>query len=201
MANAATALLLGLCWCVAALPAADGPVSAEPAAITTTLTLDVPIMEAGRASTQALVDFISRHHVGIDEIYLAVVVDAYITESAIEGVNHDVAIAQMCLETDFLRFTGTVQATQHNFAGLGAYSSEVRGHAFTDIRTGVRAHVQHLKAYATHEPLEQELVDPRFHLVRRGTAATTMELTGRWAVDPRYGEKLGRILLRLWEER
>lgn len=198
-ATAALVMVLGLSLAVTPLFSADGPVSADPPAVTTTLTREVPIMEAGQASAAAMIEFISRHHVGIDEIYVKVVVDAYLTESGIEGVNHDVAVAQMCLETDYLRFTGSVHPTQYNFAGMGVYATGVRGLSFPNVRTGVRAHVQHLKAYATDAPLEQALVDPRFHLVQRGSATTTTELTGRWATDPRYGEKLGRIIERLWE--
>lgn len=196
-ATAALVMVLGLSWVAAPLFGSDG--AHQPPTVTTTLTLSVPIMENGRATADALIEFISRHHVGIDEIYLATVVDAYLTESAIEGVNHDVAIAQMCLETDYLRFTGSVHPTQYNFAGMGVYATGVRGLSFPNVRTGVRAHVQHLKAYATTEPLTQALVDPRFYLVQRGSATTTAELTGRWATDPRYDQKLGRIIERLWE--
>ncbi|MGA0201229.1 MAG: N-acetylmuramoyl-L-alanine amidase, partial [Prochlorotrichaceae cyanobacterium] len=44
----------------------------------------------------------------------------YREEAAIEGINHDIAFCQMCLETNFLRFGGDVKANQNNFAGLGA---------------------------------------------------------------------------------
>ena len=41
---------------------------------------------------------------------------------------------------------------------------------FPDPRTGVRAQIQHLKAYASKEALVNGCVDPRFSLVARGSA-------------------------------
>jgi hypothetical protein len=122
----------------------------------------------------------------------------YSEESAVEGVNSDVAFAQMCLETGFLRFGGLVTADMNNFCGLGAIGPVERGLSFANPRTGVRAHIQHLKAYATEEPLKQVLVDPRFHYVRRGSSPAIAGLAGTWAMDPAYAEKINNILERLY---
>jgi hypothetical protein len=62
----------------------------------------------------------------------------------------------------------------------------------------VRAHVQHLKGYASEEPLNRELVDPRYRWIKYGSAATIHELTGRWASDREYGNKISAILERLY---
>ncbi len=62
----------------------------------------------------------------------------------------------------------------------------------------MRAHVQHLKGYATDAPLRKELVDPRYRWVRYGSAPTVKDLSGRWAADPQYGPKLARLLERLY---
>ncbi|MGH7999666.1 MAG: hormogonium tapered terminus morphoprotein TftA, partial [Brasilonema sp.] len=43
----------------------------------------------------------------------------YREEAAIEGVNHDIAFCQMCIETGFLRFDDDIKSEQNNFAGLG----------------------------------------------------------------------------------
>ena len=129
----------------------------------------------------------------------------YIEESEIEGINHDVAFAQMCLETGFLRFGNLVSPDMNNYAGLGATGLPgpdglpERGLIFPDPRTGVRAHIQHLKAYSSIEPLKQELVNPRFRFVSRGIAPTIQGLTGRWATDPQYDKKITAILERLYE--
>ncbi|MEI6329753.1 MAG: glucosaminidase domain-containing protein [Pseudanabaena sp.] len=123
----------------------------------------------------------------------------YRQEAAIEGVNYDIAFCQMCLETGFLQFDGDVKPDQNNFGGIGAIGNGVRGDSFSDRRIGVRAQIQHLKAYATTKPLIQPLVDPRFSLVKRGTAPLLGQLVGRWAEDLNYDKKIMAILRRLYE--
>lgn len=122
----------------------------------------------------------------------------YREEAAIEGVNYDIAFCQMCLETGFLQFGGDVKPEQNNFGGIGAIGNGVRGDSFSDRRIGVRAQIQHLKAYATTKPLVQPLVDPRFSLVKRGTAPLLGQLSGRWAEDTNYDKKIMAILRRLY---
>ena len=122
----------------------------------------------------------------------------YAEEAAIEGVNHDAAFAQMCLETGFLRFGNLVTPDMNNFCGLGAIGPGQRGEKFPDPRTGVRAHIQHLKAYATEAPLKQELVDPRYFYVRAGSSPAIKGLAGTWAVDRLYADKINAILERLY---
>lgn len=123
----------------------------------------------------------------------------YREEAVIEGVNYDIAFCQMCLETGFLQFGGDVKPEQNNFGGIGAIGNGVRGDSFSDRRIGVRAQIQHLKAYATTKPLVQPLVDPRFSLVKRGTAPLLSQLAGRWAEDPNYDKKIMAILRRLYD--
>ncbi|MEM1256310.1 MAG: N-acetylmuramoyl-L-alanine amidase [Cyanobacteria bacterium P01_H01_bin.21] len=123
----------------------------------------------------------------------------YRQEGVIEGVNYDIAFCQMCVETTFLRFGGEVKASQNNFAGIGALGGDAAGAAFSSARIGVRAQIQHLKAYASKEPLVQELVDPRFRFVSRGSAVLVDQLSGRWAADPNYGKKIMAMVRRLYE--
>jgi hypothetical protein len=123
----------------------------------------------------------------------------YREEGSIEGINYDIAFAQMCLETDFLRFSGTVRPEQNNFGGLGSAGGDSQGASFPSARIGVRAQIQHLKAYANAEPLVQAVVDPRFNFVARGVAPLVSLLSGRWAADPQYGDKLLAVLKRLYE--
>ncbi|MEL6139708.1 MAG: glucosaminidase domain-containing protein, partial [Cyanobacteria bacterium J06628_6] len=123
----------------------------------------------------------------------------YREEGAIEGVNFDIAFCQMCVETSFLRFGGDVKAEQFNFAGLGAVGGGISGASFSSIRIGVRAHIQHLKAYGSTEPLVQEQVDPRFDFVSRGIAPLVDQLSGRWAADPNYGKKILAKVRQLYE--
>ncbi|MFM5998776.1 MAG: N-acetylmuramoyl-L-alanine amidase [Dolichospermum sp.] len=123
----------------------------------------------------------------------------YREEANIEGVNHDIAFCQMCLETGFLRFGTDIKPQQNNFAGLGAAGGASKGASFPSARIGVRAHIQHLKAYASLEPLVQEQVDPRFRFVTRGVAPSIHQLSGRWSADLDYGTKIISIIRRLHE--
>jgi N-acetylmuramoyl-L-alanine amidase len=122
----------------------------------------------------------------------------YIEEAEIEGVNYDIAFCQMCLETGFLRFGGQVKPEQNNFCGLGAVDGGAAGASFPDPRTGVKAHIQHLKAYASTAPIKQTpIVDPRFDLVTRGIVSSVHDLAGRWASDREYGIKIMALMRRL----
>ncbi|NJL85321.1 MAG: cell wall hydrolase [Leptolyngbyaceae cyanobacterium SM1_1_3] len=123
----------------------------------------------------------------------------YREEATIEGVNYDIAFCQMCIETGFLRFTGNLSPTSYNFGGLGAAGGDPNGASFTSARLGVRAQIQHLKAYASIEPIVQEVVDPRFRFVPRGIAPLVRQLSGRWTADPNYGDKILSLLRRLYE--
>lgn len=98
--------------------------------------------------------------------------EMFIEEGEAEGVRGDVAFAQSLHETGYFKFGGIVLPTQNNYAGIGALNGNAIGQAasFPDPRTGVRAQIQHLKAYASTEALVNECVDPRFSLVARGVA-------------------------------
>lgn len=94
----------------------------------------------------------------------------YIEECNAEGVKAEVAFCQAMKETGFLRFGGAVDISQFNFAGIGATDDGGTPATFTSVRAGIRAQIQHLKAYASDKPLVNECVDPRFELVTRETA-------------------------------
>mgnify|MGYP004673122299 CR=1 FL=1 len=122
-------------------------------------------------------------------------------EAEAEGVRADVLFAQVMLETGGLTFGGDVQASQCNFGGLGAVGGGAAGETYADVRTGLRAQVQHLKAYASTEGLNNACVDTRFQYVSRGTAryvewlAIPQNPYGKgWAADADYGTKLLRIM-------
>ena len=122
-------------------------------------------------------------------------------EAEAEGVRADLLFAQVMLETGGLTFGGDVQASQCNFGGLGAVGGGAAGETYADVRTGLRAQVQHLKAYASTDGLNNECVDTRFQYVSRGTAkyiewlAIPQNPYGKgWAADADYGTKLLRIM-------
>lgn len=120
-----------------------------------------------------------------------------VEEAEAEGVRADVVFMQAMKETGWLGFGGAVQPEWCNFGGLGAVNSNpVDGaNRFANVRTGLRAQVQHLKAYASTEPLVNDQVDQRFHLVERGCAPTLEGLDGRWAVPGNgYGASISRMI-------
>jgi N-acetylmuramoyl-L-alanine amidase len=123
----------------------------------------------------------------------------YREEAAVEGVDHDIAFCQMCLETNYLQFGGALRPEQNNFGGLGVPGGSNDDASFPSARIGVRAHIQHLKAYASIAPLVYPVVDPRFEFVVRGIAPLVGQLSGRWDAAPDYGDRIMAILRRLYE--
>ena len=112
----------------------------------------------------------------------------YIEEAAMENINVEVAFCQAMKETGWLQFGGAVKPSQFNFAGIGAVDSAPQNAArFENARQGIRAQIQHLKAYANTENLVNTCVDPRFNYVTRGSAPYVEDLGGKWATDKNYG--------------
>jgi hypothetical protein len=157
------------------------------------------IMGKGETAPEILLSFLLSANGGADPAFVEELAGYYIEEAEAEGVNHDIAFAQMCLETGFLRYGGLVTAGMNNFCGLGSIGPGEPGEHFSSARIGVRAHIQHLKAYATDTPLNNELVDPRRRWVRQGSAPLLKNLSGTWAADMQYSYKIGVILGRLYE--
>jgi len=172
----------------------QGPICDELTVSYDDLSRPLPIMSCGSADVHDLVAFFLQTHPTADVSEVSAIAEHYIQEAGIEGVNHDVAFCQMCLETNYLRFGGDVHRRQNNFAGIGATGNGVAGASFRSAQIGIRAHIQHLKAYASKKPLQHGLVDPRFYRVRRGSALHVEALSGRWATDPIYGAKIRRKL-------
>lgn len=111
----------------------------------------------------------------------------FLEEGEKEGVRGDGAFCQSLIETGYFKFGGDVQSKQHNYAGLGA-TGGVPGLYFQDDRIGIRAQIQHLKAYASTDALFLDCADPRYKYVKKGCAATFEQLSGKWAV-PGYDVK------------
>ncbi|MFK5856620.1 MAG: glucosaminidase domain-containing protein [Bacteroidota bacterium] len=156
------------------------------------------IMDVGLIKSNILANFLIGTNKTIEVEYAIKLATIYIEEANHEGVNPDIAFAQMCLETGFLRFDGTVDKYQNNFCGLGVTGNGVKGLSFNNTRDGVRAHIQHLKAYASKSDLNKKLIDKRFHFVKRGSATHIDGLTGKWASDIKYDNKIRGLLHRLY---
>lgn len=126
----------------------------------------------------------------------------YLSEGKTEGMRGDIAFAQSCLETGNFGFSGSaVTLDQNNFCGMGVTSNGMKGNSFETPQLGIRAQIQHLKAYASTEALRNECVDPRFKYVTRGSAEYVEWLGQKenpqglgWAAGAGYGEKILTIL-------
>lgn len=121
-------------------------------------------------------------------------------EAIAEGVKPEVVFTQCMKETAFLKYGGEVNPNQYNFAGIGATGS-VHGAIFENVRMGIRAQVQHLKAYGSLDKLINQCVDPRFNLVSRGSAKYVEWLgkkenpTGSgWATSKNYGHDIVNMI-------
>lgn len=154
----------------------------------------------GLCSRNKMINFIRKHNGNIANADS--LVDTYISEGNRENIRFDVAFAQSILETGYFKFIGSaVEFGDYNFAGLGVTQNGKKGNIYPDMTTGVRAQIQHLKAYANAEPLRADCVDVRFKYVKRG-CAPYVEWLGQkenphglgWATGKDYGSKILNIL-------
>ena len=135
-------------------------------------------------------------------------------EASAEGIKVEVAWCQSMLETGWLKFGGQVDISQFNFAGLGATDGGAKGADFSSygkngVRMGIRAQIQHLKAYAdpdiTEATLHYSCVDPRFKYVSPKGCAPYVEYLGQkenpsgkgWATAERYGYRIVELIEKL----
>jgi len=123
----------------------------------------------------------------------------FVEEGQAEGVRGDIAFVQSIIESGWFSFPGRVPASANNFSGFGATDSTASYGIFPDARTGVRAQIQHLRAYADTAattcavpPLHNPCVDPRFgYVAPKGKAPTWNQFgNGNWATDPAYAGKI-----------
>ncbi len=133
--------------------------------------------------------------------FAAELAKGYIAEGEAEGVRGDVAAAQSMIETGNFTFASAVTLDQNNFCGMGVTKRGMKGNSFKTMREGIRAQVQHLKAYATTDPLVGACVDPRYKWVEKG-CAPYVEWLGQqenpkgkgWAAGAGYGAKIKHVL-------
>lgn len=123
----------------------------------------------------------------------------YYDEATAEGVDPALAFTQAMKETGFLKFTGQVKIDQFNFAGMGVTDAGTNGDSYQNVREGIRAHVQHLKAYAVKNPaFANPVVDKRYSswfAANRSGTAPYIEWLGisenpsgfGWAAEKGYG--------------
>ncbi|EGB92622.1 putative lipoprotein [Clostridium sp. D5] len=125
-------------------------------------------------------------------------------EASAEGIRPEVPFVQTMKETGWLQYGGDASIEQFNFAGLGTTGGGVAGNSYPDVRTGIRAQIQHLKAYATADALAQECVDERYEYVTKGSAPY-VEWLGQqenpegygWATADNYGYSIVDMISKL----
>ncbi len=146
------------------------------------------ILGTSRCTEEQLKTFLLKKNPNSGKIYLPYI-KYYLSEGNKEGIRGDLAFCQSLHETNFFKFGGDVSPKQNNFSGIGATGGGVKGCSFETPRQGIRAQIQHLKAYASKKPLNFSCVDPRFQLIKnRGCAPYIEDLGGKWAY-PGYDKK------------
>ncbi|MCL2211010.1 MAG: glucosaminidase domain-containing protein [Treponema sp.] len=165
------------------------------------------IMGRGTLSRDVIVSYISSRNPNSlmtrQEIYA--LVSEYINEAIREGVNHDIAIAQMCYATGFLSNRQILNT--YNYGGLNTdIGISVRhGYRHAYMQEGVWAHIQHLKGYASCERPKRDIVDQRYYLLVnrgiQGTVITLDDLFATWAPNNYiyYGNTIRRILNEMYQ--
>ena len=162
------------------------------------------IMGTAVATVQQMQSYIQKVNPAVPKSVIDMV-EYYISEGKTEGVRGDIAFAQSCLETGNFTFNGSaVTLDQNNFAGIGVTKNGMKGNSFSHPWIGIRAQIQHLKAYASNEKLYGVCVDPRFCYVKRGIAPYVEWLGiqenpqgGGWAAGKNYGSKILEILAKI----
>ncbi|MGX8717186.1 MAG: glucosaminidase domain-containing protein [bacterium] len=151
------------------------------------------IMGKSHCTEHQMRQYLLKKNPKVDQKYLTYA-KYFLDEGKKEGVRGDLAFAQSLHETNYFKFGGDVQPSQNNFAGLGATGNKEPGLSFKTPQEGIRAQIQHLKAYASKKNLNQRCVDPRFKLVKkRGCAPYIENLSGLWAF-PGYDTKTYKSL-------
>jgi hypothetical protein len=128
-------------------------------------------------------------------------IDIYIEEAAFENINHDIAIAQMLHATNFLK--NQQRVSSHNYAGLIELPNW--NGRFANMTEGVRAHIQHIKGYASSTLNRQQIVDPRYYILVNlrylGTVKTFDQLYEKWTANPaNYRKNIEKILDGLFQK-
>ena len=159
------------------------------------------IMGKAKATAGQMASYLKKKNPSVPQSVLDMI-PLYISEGEAEGVRGDIAFAQSCLETGNFTFSGSaVTLPQNNFCGLGVTQRGKTGLSFETAQLGIRAQIQHLKAYASTDKLRNERIDPRFRYVTRGCAPYAEWLGQKenpqgkgWAAGEKYGEKILSIL-------
>ncbi|MEZ5926550.1 MAG: glucosaminidase domain-containing protein [Hyphomicrobiaceae bacterium] len=189
--------------CTAAVALLGGPAGAAVTpAILTTADNTVPAC----VKPDRLMQFVKARNKKLDGKLEEIAAD-YKQHGEEVGVRWDYAFFQMLVETNYLTFKapngrwGDVKPSQNNFAGLGATGRGVSGESFSDVTTGVLAHLHHIRLYSGN-PVENPAAE-RTKLVEGiilpwaqefDRPVTFTDLTKRWSpTDKGYSDDIETV--------
>ena len=150
----------------------------------------------GSLDKSKIIAYVKSQNPSVNEAVLDSLISVYIQESAFENINHDIAIAQMLYATSFL--SGGKFVSSNNYGGL--LELPAWNGAFSSMTEGVRAHIQHIKGYASTTMNNRQIVDPRYYILVNlgylGTVKSVEQLCDRWstASDGLYKTSIKSIL-------
>ncbi len=140
----------------------------------------------------------------VNEDEIREILNIYFSESLSENTNPLVPIAQMLYHTKYFK-SKEITETTFNFGFIGSDNAESKwaSASFPTPTLGIRAHIQHIKAYSTTDPIKSEIVDPRYPILVReglvGTKNTLREMLGSW-YPPENSEKIYAEIIAILEQ-
>lgn len=111
-----------------------------------------------------------------------------------EGVRGDLAFSQALIDTNYFN-DANYHADSYNYISIRTHQSDGKPVVFQNPSEGIRAHIQHLKAYGSTQGLNTPLVDPIFHLVPRGSVLYWEDIDKDWFLPQ---ENYGLLIIKLW---
>ena len=155
------------------------------------------IVSTGSLKSDKVLSYVRDKNPSLSHMDIAVI-NSYFNLSG--SINVDIAIAQMLYYTDFFKRIDRVKTC--NFGCLSDTPPDFYGDFKGIVTDGIKAHIQHLRAYA-HEPpgLQEKIIDPRYDLAyRKGSKEINFrEVFNNWSADPEYGQKIINILQDLYK--
>ena len=129
---------------------------------------------------------------GADDRFIEIA-PTYWKYGEITGLRPEILYAQAAKETAFGRYTGAVKPEMNNWAGIkikNPTGDKTEDHeTFATPDDGVRAHFNHMGAYAGLKPIGE--AHDRYYVVKSiswaGTVKNLEALGGRWCPDLYYG--------------
>jgi len=172
------------------------------------MTVEDPLIAARRGSTVQALASALRAGARRPEDLRAYLMEVY-RLAPLVGIDPAIVVAQSAHETGWWQSPAW---TDHlNPAGIGITGSDVASPSWESGEAAARAHLVHFFLYAAGpippgHPLEPYIpLDPRYDAAlaagRAKSATSLADLTGRWATDPDYAERVARVGIRLFAAR